>query len=524
MEILNPTPKKKSKILRNVLIVVAVMAIGGLGFLAYKNTELFRAEIVGPIIGGDLDIGTLDVSAVCGNGTVEVGETCDDNNTSSEDGCSSNCEIESGYECTGEPSFCTLADSDGDTVLDINDNCPDLYNPPDERVYIDEYTFYMVQSDTDEDGIGNACDNCLNVSNPGQEDQDSDGVGDACDNCPANGNPLQVDDDGDGVGNVCDAECGNGVVEMAEQCDDGNLVDGDGCSSICQIEQPDTDGDFIPDIDDNCPDTPNPGEWVWVDVNVGMWVQPDTDEDGIGDACDNCPVHPNPGQENADNDEVGDVCDKCPNDADNDIDRDGVCGDVDNCPTVPNGEGGEISDLGGLDGFDRMGDLLDSKAGQEDQDADGTGDACDCDDDDNLCTAQSYCETEGMPDPDCIDSDGDGVPDASDICPGGDDSVDIDFDGIPDFCDNCPAVANPDQTDTDSDGTGDACEEVEPDQIGSRDEDIFEALNMVVRPEEYTLADIQPYDLSPVGQPDDVIDIDDLTEIVRIYLQLRYGH
>ncbi len=30
--------------------------------------------------------------------------------------------------------------------------------------------------------------------------------------------------------------CGNGVVENGEQCDDGNTVDGDGCSSTCQDE------------------------------------------------------------------------------------------------------------------------------------------------------------------------------------------------------------------------------------------------------------------------------------------------
>ena len=30
--------------------------------------------------------------------------------------------------------------------------------------------------------------------------------------------------------------CGNGIIESGEQCDDGNLVDGDGCSSTCQIE------------------------------------------------------------------------------------------------------------------------------------------------------------------------------------------------------------------------------------------------------------------------------------------------
>ena len=33
------------------------------------------------------------------------------------------------------------------------------------------------------------------------------------------------------------------------------------------------------------------------------------------------------------------------------------------------------------------------------------------------------------------DGDGDGVPDACDICPGGDDALDTDGDGIPDFCD-----------------------------------------------------------------------------------------
>lgn len=30
--------------------------------------------------------------------------------------------------------------------------------------------------------------------------------------------------------------CGNGIIDPPEQCDDGNLVDGDGCSSICQFE------------------------------------------------------------------------------------------------------------------------------------------------------------------------------------------------------------------------------------------------------------------------------------------------
>ena len=37
-----------------------------------------------------------------------MGEQCDDNNTTDNDGCSSTCTVESSYTCTGTPSVCTL--------------------------------------------------------------------------------------------------------------------------------------------------------------------------------------------------------------------------------------------------------------------------------------------------------------------------------------------------------------------------------------------------------------------------------
>ena len=48
-----------------------------------------------------------------------------------------------------------------------------------------------------------------------------------------------------------------------------------------------------------------------------------------------------------------------------------------------------------------------------------------------------------------LDEDGDGVPDNEDICPGFDDTVDSDFDSIPDGCDACPLDAD---NDADGDG------------------------------------------------------------------------
>jgi cysteine-rich repeat protein len=46
---------------------------------------------------------------------------------------------------------------------------------------------------------------------------------------------LVLDDFGDGIiGDI--PVCGNGILQGGEFCDDGNLIDGDCCSSTCTVE------------------------------------------------------------------------------------------------------------------------------------------------------------------------------------------------------------------------------------------------------------------------------------------------
>ena len=79
---------------------------------------------------------------------------------------------------------------------------------------------------------------------------------------------------------VCVPRCGDGLVVGDEECDDNNLVGGDGCTDCtwdpgwgCDGGLCDRDMDGIGDDDDNCPDDANP-------------AQEDLDGDTLGDACD----------------------------------------------------------------------------------------------------------------------------------------------------------------------------------------------------------------------------------------------
>ena len=59
---------------------------------------------------------TVQLGPVCGDGLVVSPETCDDGNTSFDDGCSDECASEPGWSCTGQPSTCTTICGDGSVV------------------------------------------------------------------------------------------------------------------------------------------------------------------------------------------------------------------------------------------------------------------------------------------------------------------------------------------------------------------------------------------------------------------------
>lgn len=145
-----------------------------------------------------------------------LGQPASGNTSGGNDGCfapfpHSTATIQSAATLRGETGHNHLVcppDCDDDDWHDGVDNCRCIAN--------------FDQRDSDNDGFGDACDNC--PFKPGRgEDSDGDGFGSICDNCPSIPNASQFDCDEDGVGDKCDANgCRfspfNGTVNVCLAC------------------------------------------------------------------------------------------------------------------------------------------------------------------------------------------------------------------------------------------------------------------------------------------------------------------
>ncbi|MHC4698755.1 MAG: DUF4215 domain-containing protein, partial [Planctomycetota bacterium] len=72
---------------------------------------------------------------LCGDSFILGAEQCDDGNTASGDGCSATCAIESGWDCTGEPSTCTFHCGDGG--IGASEECDDGNARSGDGCYVD---------------------------------------------------------------------------------------------------------------------------------------------------------------------------------------------------------------------------------------------------------------------------------------------------------------------------------------------------------------------------------------------------
>ncbi|HCI44808.1 MAG TPA: hypothetical protein DE315_04680, partial [Candidatus Omnitrophica bacterium] len=171
------------------------------------------------------------LSEFCGDAKIQsaAGEVCDDGNTTSEDGCSAACKVESCGDGVVQSGLGEQCD-DGNTIAGdgCNASCKDEYCGDG-----------IIQS-----GAGEVCDSNTRACTTPSGYSGTQNCGIQCIGFNACATNLFC---GDGVCSSppetttnchsdCPAICGNGIAEPSEECDDHNTASGDGCSAACKLE------------------------------------------------------------------------------------------------------------------------------------------------------------------------------------------------------------------------------------------------------------------------------------------------
>lgn len=228
----------------------------------------------------------------------------------------------------------TPKDTDNDGFPDKIDPCPIDYNEDTQLADLDNDGIPdLCDYDDDNDGVGDADDNCKRDSEPWDSNNETDFDGDGCID-----NTADNDDDGDGINDDYDA-CPKSLIIVGSSVID---LDEDGCFDN---EDMDWDGDGFNNVDDNCPRNLdlsfNPPAADYDNDGCSDSSDFDVDGDGVDDEYDSCQYSPIPNNSSniLNRTDVGGYIDLdgdgCFDLEDSDIDGDGITNEDDDCINEP---------------------------------------------------------------------------------------------------------------------------------------------------------------------------------------------
>jgi choice-of-anchor A domain-containing protein len=402
-------------------------------------------------------------------------------------------------------TFASVIDTDGDGIPDATDTDDDGdgINDADEALIGTNPLLFDTDGDGNSDGV---------------DDYDNDGIDNATesdenaaiqtDTAPADGNPditfaSVIDTDGDGIPDATDTDDdGDGINDADEALigTDPLLFDTDGDGNSDGLD--DYDGDGIDNATESDENAAIQTDTAPADGNPDITFGTDTDGDGINDATDT--DDDGDGINDADEALIGtnpllfDTDGDGNSDGVDDFDGDGISNDDESDETSP-----IVTDTAPADGIadiifvDTDGDGIPNTTDKDDDgdgindsdealigtdpllfdtDGDGNSDGVDDFDGDGISNDDESDETspnitdttpvDGNPDITFViptDTDGDGIPDATD--------TDDDGDGVNDY-DEAIIGTNPLIIDTDGDGINDGAEDFDGDGISNDDESV----------------------------------------------------